>query len=138
MTVIVPNSLHDAINAKLDAAIAEVPDADARKLLAYAEKVKEGRWTASIDGADLNLLIDALRHLVDPWRDMSTAPPYSSRWLVCNDRGVYAADWMQAGSADNVYSDGWYVEDGKRDYRMLRGSTPHLFAPLPPPPREER
>jgi hypothetical protein len=37
MLVIVPNSLRDAINAKLDAAIAEVPDAEKDREILYGQ-----------------------------------------------------------------------------------------------------
>ena len=37
MLVIVPNSLRDAINEKLDAAIAEVPDAEKDREVLYSQ-----------------------------------------------------------------------------------------------------
>lgn len=72
------------------------------------------------------------------WQPMSTAPKDGeTAILVYNDRGTFVVTWlMPEQHYDNVEIAHWYVDDGKRNYRPLRGATPYGWMPPPEPPSE--
>lgn len=74
-----------------------------------------------------------LRGLTE-WRPMGSAPRDGTSIAVSSERGQFIVQWLGPKDNERAYSEGWYVDDGKRNVYGLRGPTPTHWKPLGNPP----
>lgn len=75
-------------------------------------------------------------HEARRWRPIESAPKDGTPILVENDRGVHCVRWEAEEAHGDASFDGWYVDDGKSNLRVLRGTEPTHWTPIPAPPKE--